>query len=100
MLAVIVSPANGPAHLVDEQQARDDSECADQTAERSPPRHRGDPCQGWQWAGLAPNHASQKRDDWQERDQTSEPRIVSELRSAPFIGGPQACNAPATRMMG
>jgi hypothetical protein len=24
----------------------------------------------------------------------------SDLRSAPFIGGPQACNAPAIRMSG
>jgi hypothetical protein len=26
--------------------------------------------------------------------------FVRELRNAPFIGGPQACNAPATRIMG
>jgi hypothetical protein len=26
--------------------------------------------------------------------------LVSALRSAPFIGGPHACNAPAMRMIG
>ena len=26
--------------------------------------------------------------------------FVNEVRSTPFIGGPQACNAPATMMIG
>src|ERR1700728_906052 len=101
MLAVMVNPANGPAPTL----LTNNKPAITANAPTRPPSgaHHGialTPAmvgngRGWHITRQA-SSATMGRND----TRLASHGLVRAFRNAPFIGGPQACNAPPIRMMG
>jgi hypothetical protein len=88
------------ADLADKQETGDDRESANDATERRPPRHCAYAFDSWQRAWEAEPQDAKQGDHGQERNEARQPGVVSEFLKRPFIGGPQACKATATRTIG